>query len=184
MPRAVDLAHAGPHAARIAVVDDDPLFLRVFAANLQSAGYQVACFDDPKQALASLLRDAPPDACVLDWNMPGLDGLALFKLLRARGVSVPVVFLTSYGQPIFEEAALGAGAVDFVDKSRGPAIILHRLSLALTRRDQEQVWRICGSASCFCRNRRSAQVGAVAMSRSAGTSSMWSHCWRTMGATT
>ena len=135
MPRAVDLAHAGPHAARIAVVDDDPLFLRVFAANLQSAGYQVACFDDPKQALASLLRDAPPDACVLDWNMPGLDGLALFKLLRARGVSVPVVFLTSYGQPIFEEAALGAGAVDFVDKSRGPAIILHRLSLALTRRD-------------------------------------------------
>src|SRR6516164_11648426 len=93
MPRAVDLAHAGPHAARIAVVDDDPLFLRVFAANLQSAGYQVACFGDPKQALASLLRDVPPDACVLDWNMPGLDGLALFKLLRARGVSVPVVFL-------------------------------------------------------------------------------------------
>ena len=32
MPRAVDLAHAGPHAARIAVVDDDPLFPRVFAA--------------------------------------------------------------------------------------------------------------------------------------------------------
>ena len=47
---------------------------------------------------------------------------------------MPVLFLTSYGQPIFEEAALGAGAVDFVDKSRGPAIILQRLSLAMTRR--------------------------------------------------
>ena len=109
MPRAVDLTHAGPHAARIAVVDDDPLFLRVFAANLQSAGYQVACFGDPKQALASMLRGAPPDACVLDWNMPGLDGLALFRLLRTRGVAVPVLFLTSYGQPIFEEAALDCG---------------------------------------------------------------------------
>lgn len=135
MPRAADAADARPRAVRIALVDDDPLFLRVFAANLQAAGYQAVCFDDPKQALASLKSDAPHDAYVLDWNMPGLDGLALFKLLRARGVAVPVLFLTSYGQPIFEEAALDAGAADFVDKSRGPAIILHRLSLALTRRD-------------------------------------------------
>jgi two-component system response regulator ChvI len=135
MPRAVDPAHAIPRAARIALVDDDPLFLRVFAANLQAAGYQTLCFDDPKQALASLRRNAPLDAYVLDWNMPGLDGLALFKLLRSRGVSVPVLFLTSYGQNIFEEAALDAGAADFVDKSRGPAIILRRLSLALARRD-------------------------------------------------
>jgi two-component system response regulator ChvI len=135
MPRAVDPVDARPRAARIALVDDDPLFLRVFAANLQAAGYQALCFDDPKQALASLRRDSALDAYVLDWNMPGLDGLALFRLLRARGVAAPVLFLTSYGQPIFEEAALDAGAADFVDKSRGPAIILHRLSLALTRHD-------------------------------------------------
>jgi two-component system response regulator ChvI len=134
MPRAVDLAEAGPRTARIALVDDDPMFVRVFAANLQAAGYQTVCFDDPKQALARLQHDAPLDAYVLDWNMPGLDGLALFKLLRARGVAVPVLFLTSYGQSIFEEAALDAGAADFVDKSRGPAIILRRLSLALARR--------------------------------------------------
>ena len=125
---------AGLHAARIAVVDDDPVFLRVFAANLNAAGYCVECFDDPKVALQSLQRGVPPDACVLDWKMPGLDGLELIELLRAGAISVPVLFLTSYGQPIFEEAALDAGAVDFVDKSRGPAIILHRLALALTRR--------------------------------------------------
>jgi two-component system response regulator ChvI len=135
MPRAADLANSGLSTARIALVDDDPMFLRVFAANLQAAGYRTVCFGDPKQALASLDRDGPLDAYVLDWNMPGLDGLALFKLLRARGVSVPVLFLTSYGQPIFEEAALDAGAADFVDKSRGPAIVLQRLSLALARRD-------------------------------------------------
>jgi two-component system response regulator ChvI len=121
-------------AARIALVDDDALFLRVFADNLQAAGYETICFDDPRQALASLRRDAPPDACVLDWDMPGLDGLALHRQLRAHGVQVPVLFLTSHGQPLFEEAALDAGAVDFVDKSRGPAIILQRLSIALARR--------------------------------------------------
>ena len=110
------------------------MFLRVFASNLRDAGYDTLCFNDPRQALASLQQGIPPDACVLDWNMPGIDGLELFKLLRARGVPAPVLFLTSYGQVIFEQAALEAGAADFVDKSRGPSIILHRLSLALERR--------------------------------------------------
>ena len=134
MTTAPELDDPKPRTARIALVDDDPVFLRVFAANLRAAGYDAVCFGDPQQALACLQHDILPDACVLDWDMPSLDGLALLKLLRARGVSVPVLFLTSYGQPIFEEAALDAGATDFVDKSRGPAIILHRLSLALTRR--------------------------------------------------
>jgi len=141
MARAVDSDPAGRPAARIALVDDDSLFLRVFAANLQAAGYETVCFDDPRQALASLRQGAPPDACVLDWDMPGLDGLALLNSLRAHGVPVPVLFLTSYGQPIFEEAALDAGATDFIDKSRGPAIILHRLSLALARRAEPDAAR-------------------------------------------
>lgn len=128
-----ELEEPRPKSVFIALVDDDPVFLRVFAANLQAAGYHPVCFDDSRQALTRLQQDIAPDACVLDLNMPGLDGLALLKQLRAGGVSVPVLFLTSYGQPVFEEAALDGGAADFVDKSRGPAIILHRLSLALTR---------------------------------------------------
>ena len=133
MARAVDPNSASARAAHVVLVDDDQTFLRVFAANLQTAGYRTECFDNAKQALLALQRDIRPDACVLDWQMPELDGLELFKALRDRGITVPVLFLTSHGQPIFEEAALDAGAVDFVDKSKGPAIILHRLSLALTR---------------------------------------------------
>ncbi len=115
------------------LVDDDALFLRVLTDNLQDAGYEVLGFDDPHRALEQIGLGTRPDACVLDWNMPGLDGLALFQRLRTQGLAVPVLFLTSYGQTIFEEAALDAGAADFVDKARGPAIIRHRLSLALTR---------------------------------------------------
>ena len=81
--------HPNAPPARIALVDDDTLFLRVFADNLQAAGYETLCFDDPRQALASLRPDAPPDACVLDWDMPGLDGLALHRQLRAQGVQAP-----------------------------------------------------------------------------------------------
>ncbi len=119
--------------ARIALVDDDPVFLRLLAENLRAAGLDPICHTDPQQALATLRTPPLPDACVLDWNMPGLDGLELLTRLRAAGFRQPVLFLTSHSQPMFEEAALAAGAVDFVDKARGPAIILRRLALALQR---------------------------------------------------
>ncbi len=168
MARTAEPAKIAPRAGRIALVDDDPLFLRVFAANLQAAGYDPVCFEDPKRALASLRRDTSPDACVLDWNMPGLDGLALFRLLRASGRSMPVLFLTSYGQPIFEEAALEAGAVDFVDKTRGPAIILRRLSLALERRS-------AADATHFVSAQQNLRVGELHLSPSSKRASWREH---------
>lgn len=115
------------------LVDDDALFLRVLTDNLQATGYVVQSFAEPRHALAQVRQGLRPDACVLDWNLPGIDGLTLFQQLRDQGVQAPVVFLTAYGQPLFEETALDAGAADFVDKTRGPAIIRQRIALALTR---------------------------------------------------
>jgi two-component system, OmpR family, response regulator ChvI len=119
--------------ACVALVDDDAVFLRLLADNLRAAGLAPLCYTDPQVALAALRRPPAPDACILDWNMPGIDGLDLLTQLRQAGFRQPVLFLTSHSQPMFEEAALTAGAVDFVDKARGPAIILRRLALALER---------------------------------------------------
>jgi len=119
--------------ARVALVDDDGVFLRLLADNLRAAGLDPVCYTDPHLALTALRRPPPPDACILDWNMPGINGLDLLTELRRTGFRQPVLFLTSHSQPMFEEAALTAGAVDFVDKARGPAIILRRLALALER---------------------------------------------------
>jgi two-component system response regulator ChvI len=118
----------GP-SARLVLVDDDPVFLRLLAENLRAAGYAVTAFSDPQ---AALLNDSP-DLCLFDWDMPGLDGLELLRTLRGGGAGYPVLFLTGHASPMFEEAALSAGAVDFIDKSRGPAIVLHRIGLALSR---------------------------------------------------
>jgi two-component system, OmpR family, response regulator ChvI len=131
---AIELLPGSQPQARVMVVDDDTLFLQVLAENLQGAGYDVLAFDDPQRALDCVRQGVRPGVYVLDWNLSGLDGLTLLRRLRELDGQAPVVFLTSYGQPIFEEAALDAGAVDFVDKARGPAIIRHRLTLALTRR--------------------------------------------------
>jgi two-component system response regulator ChvI len=110
------------------------VFLRAFAANLRAAGHDVVCFNDPLAALEEYKIDPAIDAWVLDWDMPQMDGLALLRALRAHGPGAPVLLLTSHGQPIFEEAALDAGAADFIDKTRGPAIILHRIARVLAPR--------------------------------------------------
>ena len=114
---------------RLVVVDDDRLFLGVFAANLRAGGYDPLCFDDPLAALEVLRAGSDACACVLDLDMPGLDGLAFLRALKDAGSDLPVVFVTSHSTPIYEEQALRDGAVEFIDKARGPTIILQRLDL-------------------------------------------------------
>jgi two-component system response regulator ChvI len=113
-----------PH---VIVVDDDPLFLRTFTANMESAGYRVTAFKRPSDALANLLNSEPPAACILDWHMPEMDGLDMLRKLKAGEFSAPVMFLTGLNQPMFEETAFDQGAIEFVEKTRSLAVILKRL---------------------------------------------------------
>ncbi len=115
----------------IAIVDDDPLMRRTMAANLEDAGYRTALFDGGRAALQYFVGGGLASAVLLDWQMPDVDGPELLRQLRANGHQVPVIFLTGHNQPIYEEAALAGGAVDFVDKSKSFSIILQRLKLAL-----------------------------------------------------
>jgi len=118
-------------AGRLAVVDDDEPFRDMLAGNLADAGYAVRAFRDGADALKALSADAGADALVLDWRMPGMSGLDLLKALRGAGIAAPAVFLTSLSDTFYEEAALAAGAVDFVDKTRSFAVLLRRLEMAI-----------------------------------------------------
>jgi len=116
---------------RVIVVDDDPLFLKTLSMNLEESGLSVESFTDGDAALEAAREGARPSALLLDWQMPGVDGLETLRRLRAAGVDAPAIFLTGLTQPIFEELALDQGAVDFVEKSRSFSIILKRLQLIL-----------------------------------------------------
>ncbi len=123
-------AHA--NTRHLVLVDDDTLFLSTLSLNFEDAGYAVEGFPSPRQALTALTEraDAPPvDAVILDWQMPEMSGLELLTRLRDAGLTAPALFLTSHDQPMYEEAALDKGAVDFIDKTRSFSIILKRVSL-------------------------------------------------------
>jgi two-component system response regulator ChvI len=122
---------AGQPAPFVVLLDDDAIFLKTFAANLQRAGYRVQSFTRPSEAIAALLEGAVVDACIIDWQMPEMDGLDVLRHLRQAGFGRPIMVLTSMNQPLFEEAALEHGAVEFVDKTRSPTVILQRLALII-----------------------------------------------------
>ncbi|MCZ4280889.1 response regulator transcription factor [Kiloniella laminariae] len=114
---------------RVILVDDDDLFRESLGLNLAEEGFDVVDFDNGSDVLSFLLNEPSLDPILLDWRMPGLDGLAVLRRLREARMDNPVIFLTMLSDEIYEEAALRWGAVDFIDKSRRLPIILQRLRL-------------------------------------------------------
>ena len=115
---------------RLALVDDDPLFRESLAANLGDAGFEVREFPDGEAFLAVMESDDyRPDLTLLDWRMPGMNGIEVLRRLREEGLEFPVIFLTALQDQIYEETALSTGAVDYVEKSRSFGILLARISL-------------------------------------------------------
>ncbi|MBA2920200.1 MULTISPECIES: response regulator transcription factor [Sphingomonas] len=96
-------------ARRILLVDDDPAVRAALAFSLELDGFVVESFEDG-EALARR-PPHPDDAClVLDYRLPGMNGLALLGLLRSRGVRLPAVLITSNPTRSICKAVAEAGA--------------------------------------------------------------------------
>lgn len=115
-----------PH---IVAVEDDPLFRELLATELSIHRFNVQVFPDAESLLESVQVVASADALVIDWKLPGLSGFELFSELRERGIETPVIFLTGHALIENERRALRAGALDFIDKTRGFDILVRRLNL-------------------------------------------------------
>src|SRR5882724_7151880 len=117
------------NAVQIVVVDDDDLFRETLDLSLIDEGYEVTSFSRGSAALDHFAAGGRADAILLDWRMPGMNGLEVLRSLRRAGNTTPVIFLTALSEDIYEEAALEGGAVDFIDKSRRLTILVKRLRL-------------------------------------------------------
>ncbi|WP_366656684.1 response regulator transcription factor [Fodinicurvata sp. EGI_FJ10296] len=114
---------------RIAFIDDDPAFQEALTGNLEDAGMSVTCLPSGEEAMAWFRDGGTADVVLLDWRMPGMDGIDVLNAMRAEGFDDPVIFLTVLNDQIYEEAALAGGAIDFVEKSRNFPILLRRIHL-------------------------------------------------------
>jgi two-component system response regulator MprA len=117
---------------RVLVVDDDPSLRRMLHRTLAAEGYAVTVAADGGGALAAV-EQAAPDVIVLDVTMPAVDGLAVARRLRARGLATPILMLTARDAVEDRVAGLEAGADDYLVKPFALAELIARLR-ALTRR--------------------------------------------------
>lgn len=121
-----------PSIPHILVVDDDPDLRDLLASYLGSNGFTVAVAGDGV-AMWTALAQTPADAIVLDLMLPGEDGLALTRVLRAKSSSVPILMLSARGEELDRVIGLEVGVDDYLAKPFGPRELLARLRALLRR---------------------------------------------------
>jgi two-component system response regulator MprA len=117
---------------RVLVVDDDPPLRRMLERTLRAEGFDVTLAHDGGAALVAAERSAP-DVIVLDVAMPALDGLAVCRRLRGKGLPTPILMLTARDAVPDRVAGLEAGADDYLVKPFAVQELIARIR-ALTRR--------------------------------------------------
>ena len=121
--------------AAVLVVEDDRSIRRMLERTLAAEGYDVAGVSDGGGALAAIER-AAPDLLVLDLGLPGLDGVAVCRRLRDKGLALPILMLTARDGLDDRVAGLDAGADDYLVKPFAPEELSARVR-ALLRRGEE-----------------------------------------------
>lgn len=116
---------------RILVVEDDPAIRKGVAHSLRFNGYEVVEAVDEAGGLAAAA--SPFDLLLLDLNLPGGDGLAILKAVRAADAAVPVIILTARGDEEDRVKGLRLGADDYVVKPFGALELLARIEAVLRR---------------------------------------------------
>jgi FixJ family two-component response regulator len=122
------------------IVDDDPLVLGAVETLIKSVGFEVNTFSSAQAYLESDLPDEP-GCLVLDIRMPGLSGLDLQDEMAARGLTLPVIFVTGHGTVPLSVRAMKAGAVDFLQKPFEDQDLLDAVQRAIEKDGQARVER-------------------------------------------
>jgi CheY-like chemotaxis protein/phosphoribosyl 1,2-cyclic phosphodiesterase len=124
-------------SATILLVDDDPDIVRLLTLTFRPEGFRLLSAGDGNAAL-EIARAERPDLLLLDWNMPGRNGLEVCRALRAESdpdlCNVPVVLLTAHVGAEDTAAGFAAGVTDYVIKPFKPAHIRARVHVWLQRK--------------------------------------------------
>jgi FixJ family two-component response regulator len=126
--------------AVIYIIEDDPSFRRSMERLVQASGFTVEAFESATAFLTRAVIRHP--ACLLlDVRLPDVDGLNFQKELGAKGVTLPVIFMTGHGTISMGVQAMKNGAIDFLPKPFEKSDLLSAIEKALERdrKDAQEV---------------------------------------------
>ena len=126
--------------AKILVIEDEPKTANAIRSGLRGEGYDAAVAKTGEDGFFQLNTE-PFDLVILDWMLPGHDGIEILKTLRARGTETPVLLLTA--RDAIEDRVLGldSGADDYLMKPFAFAELLARVRALLRRAGDTETFR-------------------------------------------
>ena len=125
----------------IHIVDDDASFRTAVGRLLREFGYEIVVYESAKQLLERLADDFVPGCILLDVQIPGLSGPELQDHLIKKGSTLPIIFLTGYGDIPTSVKAIKAGADDFLTKPVAREQLLASIERAIARHERTKQQR-------------------------------------------
>lgn len=121
-------------ATSVLVVEDDAAIRDMLCFSLRHAGFACESVADAEQGL-SALKQRQPNIILLDWMLPGIDGIEFIRRLRANEflADIPVIMLTAKGESEDLIKGLSVGADDYVNKPFSPPELIARMKAVLRR---------------------------------------------------
>jgi FixJ family two-component response regulator len=119
-------------APMVVVVDDDISVRESLELLIQNEGWQSALFESAQEFLAQLPSVAP-SCLILDINLPDLSGLDIQQRISDERFSIPIIFITGYGDIPTSVRAIKAGAAEFLTKPLDDVILIDAIREAILR---------------------------------------------------
>ena len=187
------MTQAPDQRPRLLLVDDEPTNLQVLRHVLQ-ADYRLLFATDGARAL-QVAREQLPQLILLDIMMPGMDGYAVCRALKADPATagIPVIFITALNDSQDETAGFDVGGVDYITKPVSPPVVRARVRthLSLVRMDELreprlQIVQRLGRAAEYKDNETGLHVIRMShfsqlLALAAGCSPAWAEDLRTQG---
>jgi len=120
---------------KVLLVDDEKDFLEIMAQRMEARGFEVTTAESADQAL-SIIDKKPFDAIVMDFQMPGMDGMEALKAIKAKSPELQIILLTGYATVEKTVEAMKAGASDFLEKPVDIEVLTAKIKKAKADKNQ------------------------------------------------
>ena len=127
-------------AASILIVEDEPAIHQLLAYNFEAEGFRARVVETGEEVHAAITQEMP-DLVLLDWMLPGLSGIEVCRLIRARAETqkLPIIMLTARGEEAERVRGLATGADDYIVKPFSVPEVVARVRSILRRSKPESV---------------------------------------------
>ncbi len=120
--------------AKVLLVDDEVVFGFALAERLRLKRYDVKVVSRVEDALAAVRND-PPDVVLLDFKMPGMDGIEILKFIKQIDSSIEVIMLTGHADTRIVEEAMKSGAFEYIMKPADLGEVIIKIDDAKKKRN-------------------------------------------------